>query len=66
MTPLSTAPQEDGPAKKKPKRVEKPLPEYLQGLDSLNLEDYTLTTEKKMIKNSEGEDYGCVKSISHS
>ena len=56
MTPLSTAPQEDGPAKKKPKRVEKPLPEYLQGLDSLNLEDYTLTTEKKMIKNSEGDD----------
>ena len=56
MESSSSAPPEEGPQKKKPKRVEKPLPEYLQGLDSLSLEEYTITTEKKMLKNDEGEE----------
>ena len=50
------APHEDGPSKKKPKRVEKPMPDFLNALDTSTLNDFQLTTEFRMIKNQLGEE----------
>ena len=47
-------PPDDGPEKKKTKRVEKPLPPILEDMDSLSLNDYEFTTEFRPIKDSKG------------
>ena len=47
-------PPDNGPEKKKPKRVEKPLPPILEDMDSLSLNDYEFTTEFRPIKDSKG------------
>ena len=47
-------PLNDGPEKKKTKRLEKPLPPILEDMDSLSLNDYEFTTEFRPIKDSKG------------
>ena len=47
-------PLDDGPEKKKTKRLEKPLPPILEDMDSLSLNDYEFTTEFRPIKDSKG------------
>ena len=47
-------PLDDGPKKKKTKRLEKPLPPILEDMDSLSLNDYEFTTEFRPIKDSKG------------
>ena len=56
MTDPPPAPQDVGPEKKKAKRVEKPLPPFLEALDTLTLHEYTITTEMKKIKTNEGQE----------